>query len=440
MNNNMKFDLEKRIDEMSELLHNKQYEAVIELSASIENVVLTAKDLFIPVEYYRLLSRAAFYMEDFQQAYTAYMEYHQAHQRFIENQYRNDENSLFNLEKLNLIASVGKQFTIQSSIKDLLFHIHESVEHLVPATTIGIGEIKGDRLDFTMYRSYGNHYTTFNLDINDPHSFSTWVIRNKEDIYMNDTENEYRNYISDYKSVDKDQNLAETIHSCIFAPLVVNDEVIGVFSIQSYGKGAYPKEAYTIFKILNSYVSIAIYNLHQTRRLKEMALQDTLTGLYNQRGFMDVFNQFSNDKNTTTSMALFVIDLALLQTVNNEYGHLAGDYILETVSETLKEYTDETHYFARINGEEFNCLLINQSYNNTMAFANTLLNHLKSLDIRYHNTRISIEASIGLCYVDNPENYSYNDLFRYADINLADAKDKKDIKLVGSELNHYFFT
>jgi diguanylate cyclase (GGDEF)-like protein len=96
----------------------------------------------------------------------------------------------------------------------------------------------------------------------------------------------------------------------------------------------------------------------QTRRLKEEALHDALTGLPNRRLFEDRLMQaLERARRTERSAALFVVDLDNFKQVNDTYGHRSGDEVLAKASEQLKGKIRAMDTLARCGGDEFNIVV-----------------------------------------------------------------------------------
>lgn len=94
------------------------------------------------------------------------------------------------------------------------------------------------------------------------------------------------------------------------------------------------------------------------KRLKEMAIRDELTGLYNRRHFMEHARaEFMRHKRYGSSLSLLMIDADHFKTINDNYGHSVGDLTLAALAEIGRRQLREVDIFARIGGEEFAILL-----------------------------------------------------------------------------------
>ncbi len=92
----------------------------------------------------------------------------------------------------------------------------------------------------------------------------------------------------------------------------------------------------------------------RTSELRELALRDELTGLYNRRGFLALAeHQLKGHQRNQFPLVLFYADLDGLKTVNDTWGHDAGDDAIRTAARILIESFRGEDLVARMGGDEF---------------------------------------------------------------------------------------
>lgn len=107
-----------------------------------------------------------------------------------------------------------------------------------------------------------------------------------------------------------------------------------------------------------SFSMASLSNEQLTRELKERAAQDGLTGLLNRSGFTDLAAQQLHEmKRAGTSGSLILADLDHFKSVNDTYGHGAGDSALKAFADTCTSTVRSTDFVGRYGGEEFIMLL-----------------------------------------------------------------------------------
>ncbi len=135
-------------------------------------------------------------------------------------------------------------------------------------------------------------------------------------------------------------------------------------------------------------------------RLREMALRDPLTGLYNRRHFeAELDRELALARRNGHQGALFVLDLDDFKAVNDNHGHAAGDDMLRSVGTVLVQRLRGSDLIARIGGDEFAAILPDVDGVHALAIARSLEERVGALR-RGPSGQITITASIGVAGYD----------------------------------------
>lgn len=138
----------------------------------------------------------------------------------------------------------------------------------------------------------------------------------------------------------------------------------------------------------------------QQRALDRLASHDILTGLPNRRSFMERLDQsLARARRHSLRPALLFIDLDGFKTINDTWGHAAGDLVLRTMGDRLRELVREADAVARLGGDEFIILIENaESMESITEMARRTLAFLAE-PIPYEEQLLSCGCSIGIgCY------------------------------------------
>lgn len=101
-------------------------------------------------------------------------------------------------------------------------------------------------------------------------------------------------------------------------------------------------------------------NENKSKILFEMATKDVLTGAYNRNYFTDAFDKKASEaRRTGNPFSIILLDVDHFKSINDQYGHLKGDYILKEIASILKENLRESDVVCRWGGEEFIVLCLN---------------------------------------------------------------------------------
>jgi diguanylate cyclase (GGDEF)-like protein len=162
------------------------------------------------------------------------------------------------------------------------------------------------------------------------------------------------------------------------------------------------------------------------RKLSELSMTDSLTGLANRRDFEKNLSEIWDvSKRKSAYISLIICDIDHFKDVNDTYGHQAGDVVLKNVADVLKSSLKRsTDFVARYGGEEFVIVLFDTGDKGAHELCITIQEKLQNMD-HFIDQTLSIEPitlSFGInSLIPTTENSSDN-LFRLADKALYEAK------------------
>ena len=159
--------------------------------------------------------------------------------------------------------------------------------------------------------------------------------------------------------------------------------------------------------------------------LKEQAIYDELTGLYNRRQIFSLAErEVLLSRRSGSNTGIILLDLDRFKTVNDTYGHLAGDEVLSSVSQALQEAMRATDLIGRYGGEEFIVICPCTDSDTSRQIAERLRRSIESLDIVYEGIKISVSASFGVKSGIFLNDMSLSDFLESADRALYTAKEE----------------
>ena len=135
---------------------------------------------------------------------------------------------------------------------------------------------------------------------------------------------------------------------------------------------------------------------HMLNQMEALAITDPLTGAFNRRYFMtQVDRQINIAKRHKMSIGILLLDIDFFKKVNDTYGHLAGDKVLQSVVELLKKQLRSDDVLARYGGEEFIIMSNEKSEEGLFAFAERLRKAIEKEPIAFEKLLIPITVSFG---------------------------------------------
>lgn len=151
-----------------------------------------------------------------------------------------------------------------------------------------------------------------------------------------------------------------------------------------------------------------------SQALRRLALQDSLTGAVNRRGFMDRLAQVQHQQ---ALLSLVMIDIDHFKVINDRHGHAAGDGVLREVAARLRRQMRCADLLGRLGGEEFALLLPATDLAGAQAQAELARQALRREPMAIAGT---VTASFGVAQWDGSE--SAADWLHRADLALYEAK------------------
>ena len=161
--------------------------------------------------------------------------------------------------------------------------------------------------------------------------------------------------------------------------------------------------------------------LSMQNSLRHLIEQDTLTGLYNRRsGNRRLIHVVSKAEHKKQPFAVCIGDIDFFKKVNDTYGHDAGDEVLKTVANALKEHMLKCGFVARWGGEEFLLVFDHMDATNAGKSLNDLLEKIRKLRIPYNEEIICVTMTFG---VINGDHSDISKLLKDADDKLYFGKE-----------------
>ncbi|MBI9074661.1 MAG: diguanylate cyclase [Desulfatibacillum sp.] len=138
--------------------------------------------------------------------------------------------------------------------------------------------------------------------------------------------------------------------------------------------------------------------LRHIRRVKELSSRDYLTNLFNRRSFFEYGQKlFASAKRDQTSIAVVMLDLDEFKSVNDTYGHGAGDEVLKAVADTLVDSFRETDVVARFGGDEFCIILSNPDKREVGSLLERIRTAVEANTVLVDGHEIGVRISLGAC-------------------------------------------
>lgn len=158
--------------------------------------------------------------------------------------------------------------------------------------------------------------------------------------------------------------------------------------------------------------------------LNHLASTDDLTGIMNRRLFGEVSERyFETARRDHLPLTLLLFDLDHFKTVNDTFGHQAGDLLLVRFVEAIRSFLRKSDIVARVGGEEFAVLLFETDREGAYDLAEKIRTLVESIVIEYEGRSVSVTTSIGIAQHSESDK-AFNAIYTRADKALYRAKEE----------------
>lgn len=164
--------------------------------------------------------------------------------------------------------------------------------------------------------------------------------------------------------------------------------------------------------------------MDSNRKLNEISITDSLTGLYNRGYMIDRLGlEFKRAGRNRETLSCLMIDLDHFKQINDTYGHKFGDVILEAMAQRLQGLIRETDIFGRYGGEEFLIVLPNTNLEGAVKLAEKLRAGLEAEKFTHEFFSLMVTASFGVASSEDADVITADHLLQLSDRALYKAKE-----------------
>lgn len=339
--------------------------------------------------------------------------------------------------RLQLINELSRQLAASLDLDEIGRTLYQIVADRLDAhfLSLALNRPEAQALEFRMIIDNGIEIAPYSIPYTVRDSRAVRTILRREPILLGDESRDKRvHWVGDSRILPRSQ---------LFMPLIHNNEVLGMFSLQSAVAGRFSHQELDLLSSLAPFIAITLSNAisHQQlselnqalthektqieaaqERIEHMANHDTLTGLPNRR----LLSEFVDNKVMCANVQglafyLVYIDLDGFKPVNDRYGHRVGDRVLTVLSHRLRDSLRKTDFAARVGGDEFIIIIDDfDSQSSLDAFIRRILNVIEK-PVQINQDRLAVSASIGVArYGQHGKDLDH--LMHHADLAMYNIK------------------
>ncbi len=326
----------------------------------------------------------------------------------------------------NVLYNISRAANSEISLKELYPVIHQELSSIIDTSNfyIALYDEEKDRLYFQYYvDEVGERNEDFLVSKNRvSDNIFNYIFKTGQSLLLN---------YSKYKKMVAQGNF--NFHDVITnkqvwlgVPLKIEDKIIGSMVLQSYtDPNLYSEKDIKLIEFASQQIATAIERKRIEEKLRFLSLYDSLTKLPNRVLFYDRIKQeIAYAKREQTEFALMFVDLDNFKEINDQFGHDAGDELLQETAKRFSKLLRETDTICRLGGDEFIILLprLKHPKENTEDVVQKIFSSFNE-PLLLKNNSININTSIGIAlYPDNGEGEEV--LIKQADKAMYMAKKK----------------
>jgi diguanylate cyclase (GGDEF)-like protein len=217
-----------------------------------------------------------------------------------------------------------------------------------------------------------------------------------------------------------DRKTSMHTRSLIAVPLTVDGRIIGVMEALNKKRDTFDDFDLQMLQYVSTQSAIAIKNAD----LYNMATRDGMTKLYIHKYFKErLLEEFRRSQRKGYPLSLVMLDIDHFKSLNDTYGHQAGDRVLIEVARVIRDNTRAIDIPCRYGGEEFAIILPETIRDHAMAFSERIRGLIEVLSIEYQGTVIHVTVSGGVATSNVSAPADTDEFIRFADRALYDSKE-----------------
>ncbi len=160
-------------------------------------------------------------------------------------------------------------------------------------------------------------------------------------------------------------------------------------------------------------------------KLKDMAMKDGLTGLYNFSLLIELFGrEIRKQQRNKADTSFVMVDIDYFKKVNDTYGHTSGNVVLKELADVLSDSVRAGDIVARFGGEEFGIVLPGAKIQDACSLCERIRSRVENTNFKAGGNNIKITISLGVAAKSYNDSLTMEEIIKKADLRLYEAKTK----------------
>lgn len=279
--------------------------------------------------------------------------------------------------------------------EEIIRKLHSLCLEIVKSDFTAIAVAQSETL-FSLYQwAYSSEDADVQILSDLPHDGTTWVswfLKNREEpLILSETQMK----LQGMPIFTHDERM-EPFVTYMAIPMRHQNRCIGAVILAAEQSDAFTSHQARILSILCIQAAVSLENASILKTMETLAITDGLTGLFNHRYFQDAFDrELERASRQKQELSLLLLDIDHFKSLNDNYGHPAGDFVLKNLSAILRSNARKIDILARYGGEEFAALLPGINAKNARKTAERWRKAIQRTTLKWEKKSFAITISMG---------------------------------------------
>jgi len=227
------------------------------------------------------------------------------------------------------------------------------------------------------------------------------------------------------------EDVGKEYNSMLSIPLKLKEEIIGTINLYGSSADNLSEDDLNFISVIADQVAIAVANAQRFEQVKELAVVDKLTGMFNRRYFTELIERYLEEGlSVSNPIGLVLLDIDNFGKYNNTHGHPQGDELLKEICGVVKNNVRKGDIIGRYGGEEFMIMMPKATPQEALEVAEKIKNAVAEYPFYGRETQPNGKVTVSLGLLVCRANISLKELLKETDDALYKAKNSGKNKVV----------
>ena len=246
-----------------------------------------------------------------------------------------------------------------------------------------------------------------------------WVLQHNRSLLIEDLTKDFRfdcNRVIAYTS--------RAMNSFILSPLSIEYRFLGMVRLESAMPLRFTLDDSRILRNVCDLGVVVLERANLFKKAQALAITDSLTGLFvKDYFFQSLKEQIDRIPTSQESLSVIMLDIDNFKKINDVYGHMVGDIVLQKLAKILVDSLGKNDIVARFGGEEFIILIKNKTREEVLISAEKIRKTVEGDSIIFRQRKIKFTVSLGAAFYPD-DGSTYLELVSKVDSLMYKAKKK----------------